>query len=121
MNIKTTGLDNYQQAANQNTSRVARDKNPAVDANSAGKTDTVTLLENEASRANEYKVTPQTDTVTLSEDAYLHAEAYKVAEASPDVNAEKVARLKQEVENSTYTIDSKKIAAKMIDAERGFY
>ena len=54
------------------------------------------------------------DTVALSSAAKDIQEAQKQLEAIPDVREEKVAQLKEQIENGTYEIDAEKIADKMI-------
>lgn len=62
-----------------------------------------------AERKNGEAATNSGDTQTLSAAGKLHAEAYSMALNSPD-GAEKVARLKELVDNgeNTWTIDTKK-------------
>ena len=54
------------------------------------------------------------DTVVLSETAKKVQEAQKQLEAIPDVREDKVAQLKEQIENGTYDMDEEKIAGKMI-------
>jgi len=54
------------------------------------------------------------DSVVLSPKAKEIQQARKLLEEVPDIREEKVARLKEQIENGTYEIDAKKIAAKMI-------
>ena len=54
------------------------------------------------------------DTVVLSDTAKKVQEAKKQLEAIPDVREEKVAQLKEQIENGTYNMDEEKIAGKMI-------
>jgi negative regulator of flagellin synthesis FlgM len=54
------------------------------------------------------------DTVELSDTAQKIQEAKKQLESIPDVREEKVARLKEQIENGTYEIDAEKIADKML-------
>jgi negative regulator of flagellin synthesis FlgM len=54
------------------------------------------------------------DTVELSDTAQKIQEAKKQLESIPDVREEKVARLKEQIENGTYEIDADKIADKML-------
>ncbi len=54
------------------------------------------------------------DTVALSNAAKNIQEAQKKLEAIPDVREDKVAELKEQIENGTYEIDAEKIADKML-------
>jgi negative regulator of flagellin synthesis FlgM len=54
------------------------------------------------------------DTVVLSDSAKKVQEAQKQLEAIPDVREDKVAQLKEQIENGTYEMDEEKIAVKMI-------
>ena len=54
------------------------------------------------------------DTVVLSDTAKKVQEAQKQLEAIPDVREDKVAELKEQIENGTYDMDEEKIAGKMI-------
>lgn len=54
------------------------------------------------------------DTVVLSDTAKKIQEAQTQLEAIPDVREDKVAQLKEQIENGTYEIDEEKIADKML-------
>ena len=54
------------------------------------------------------------DTVALSNAAKNIQEAQKQLAAIPDVREDKVAQLKEQIENGTYEIDEEKIADKML-------
>ena len=54
------------------------------------------------------------DTVALSDAAKNIQEAQNQLEAIPDVREDKVAELKEQIENGTYEIDAEKIADKML-------
>jgi negative regulator of flagellin synthesis FlgM len=54
------------------------------------------------------------DTVVLSDMAKTVQEAQTQLESIPDVREEKVAALKEQIENGTYEIDADKIADKML-------
>lgn len=54
------------------------------------------------------------DTVALSNAAKDIQEAQKQLKAIPDVREDKVAQLKEQIENGTYEIDAEKIADKML-------
>ncbi len=52
----------------------------------------------------------QSDSVHFSSDAKLLAEATKVASADDGSRVEMIARLREQVQNGTYSMDDKKIA-----------
>lgn len=54
------------------------------------------------------------DTVVLSDTAKQLQEAQKKMEAIPDVREDKVAQIKEQIENGTYEINEEKIADKML-------
>ena len=54
------------------------------------------------------------DTVVLSDTAKKVQDAQKQLEAIPDVREDKVAQLKEQIENKTYDMDEEKIARNMI-------
>ena len=54
------------------------------------------------------------DTVVLSDMAKTVQEAQTQLESIPDVREEKVAELREQVENGTYEIDANEIADKML-------
>ena len=54
------------------------------------------------------------DTVVLSDTAKKVQEAQKQLEAIPDVREDKVAQLKEQIENKTYEMDEEETAGKMI-------
>ena len=54
------------------------------------------------------------DTVVLSDTAKKVQEAQKQLESIPDVREDKVAQIKEQIENNTYEMDEEKIAGKMI-------
>jgi negative regulator of flagellin synthesis FlgM len=56
----------------------------------------------------------KTDTVVLSDTAKNVQEAQKQLETIPDVREDKVAQLKEQIENGTYEMDEEKIADKMM-------
>jgi negative regulator of flagellin synthesis FlgM len=57
---------------------------------------------------------PKTDTVDISETAKRVQDAKTRLDAIPDVRADKVAELKNQIQNGTYEIQPDKIANKMI-------
>ena len=54
------------------------------------------------------------DTVVLSDTAKKIQETQTQLKAIPDVREDKVAQLKEQIENGTYKIDEEKIADKML-------
>ena len=68
----------------------------------------------DSSENNSKKAAAKTDTVVISDAAKRIQEARSQLDAVPEVDEEKVAQLKKEIENGTYEINSDKIAGKMI-------
>ena len=68
---------------------------------------------------------PQTegggDTVSVSQDALLLTEARRTAQSTPDVRADKVESLRQQVAAGTYVVDSRRIAESLIREEPGLF
>jgi len=60
------------------------------------------------------KAAAKTDTVVISDAAKRIQEARSQLDEVPDVNEEKVAQLRNEIENGTYEINADQIAGKMI-------
>ena len=60
------------------------------------------------------KAAVKTDTVVISDAAKRIQEVRGQLDEVPDVDDEKVARLRNEIENGTYEINADKIAGKMI-------
>ncbi len=56
----------------------------------------------------------KSDTVVLSDTAKKIQETQTQLKAIPDVREDKVAQLKEQIENGTYEIDEEKIADKML-------
>jgi negative regulator of flagellin synthesis FlgM len=54
------------------------------------------------------------DTVSLSDDAKSLAAARQAVESAPDVRDQKVAAIKQRVEDGTYSVPSRVLAQKML-------
>ena len=54
------------------------------------------------------------DKVVLSQEAKKIQEAKKLMDSIPDIREEKVAKIKAQIENGTYQVEEKKLAAKMI-------
>jgi negative regulator of flagellin synthesis FlgM len=55
------------------------------------------------------------DSVTLSDGAKSLANARNAVQSAPDVRADKVADIKQRVNDGTYTVSSRVLARKMLD------
>jgi negative regulator of flagellin synthesis FlgM len=68
----------------------------------------------DAAPAQPDKQPAKTDTVVLSDTAKKVQKAQKQLEALPDVREDKVAQLKEQIENGTYEMDEEKIADKMM-------
>ena len=67
--------------------------------------------------AGEKAAQPQglkTDTVVISDAAKRIQEAQKQIQTIPDVRADKVAEIRNQIENGTYQINADQIAGKMI-------
>ena len=62
----------------------------------------------------EANLAPQNDTVNLSNEAKLRTQAYTDAMSAPDARAEKVAKLKEQVNSGTYTPNSMRTARAMV-------
>ena len=60
------------------------------------------------------KPVEKADTVKISEEARELQETQKVMENMPDVRVEKVAKIKNQIENGTYEVKSGEIAEKMV-------
>jgi negative regulator of flagellin synthesis FlgM len=58
------------------------------------------------------------DAVNLSPEARLVALAHQILSKMPEVRAEKVTALRQQVESGQYRIDSDRIASKVVEALR---
>ena len=54
------------------------------------------------------------DTVELSDMGKRVQEAHSQLETIPDIREDKVAQLKEQVENGTYEVDAEKVADKML-------
>ena len=67
--------------------------------------------------ASKHGVKPveKADTVKISDEARELQEARKVLENISDVDVEKVAEIKNQIENGTYEVKSGKIAEKMVE------
>ncbi len=80
---------------------------------------------NSANKINEYKnntvkktqkreIKTFDDKLELSADAKIYTEALKELNSSNDVRLDKVNEIKHKIESGTYSVDSKKVAEKMI-------
>jgi negative regulator of flagellin synthesis FlgM len=54
------------------------------------------------------------DKVILSQEEKKIREAKKLMDSIPDIREEKVAKIKAQIENGTYQVEEKKLAAKII-------
>ena len=68
----------------------------------------------DSSENNSNKAAAKTDTVVISDAAKRIQEVRSQLDAVPDVDEEKVAQLKKQIEDGTYEINADKIAGKMI-------
>ena len=68
----------------------------------------------DSSENNSNKAAAKTDTVVISDAAQRIQEVRSQLDAVPDVDEEKVAQLKKQIEDGTYEINADKIAGKMI-------
>ena len=57
--------------------------------------------------------------VEISDRARLMNQASSVAKAAPDVRADKIAALKQSIQNGSYQVDSGKVADRLVDEHFG--
>lgn len=84
-------------------------------------------LERPEARVNTHPATthgtaaPQTDTVSVSDEALLRTEAYRTAMNAPDMREDKVNSIKEQVDNGTYSINSRRIAANLLGMERDLF
>ena len=60
------------------------------------------------------KVSAKTDTVVISDDARRIQEARAQLDAIPDVREDKVAELRDQIQNGTYQVDAEKTAEKLL-------
>lgn len=59
----------------------------------------------------------QGDRVSLSPSALMHTTAHAAASRAPEVRQEKVDSIKERLANGEYTIDSRKIAKKLLETD----
>lgn len=55
------------------------------------------------------------DQVVLSPTSRAIQEAKKLLETVPDIREDRVAQIKAQIQNGTYTVDAQKVAAKIIE------
>ncbi len=72
------------------------------------------LLDSQAKPAAAHEQRP--DAVELSESSRDMRGARAAAAAAPDVRADRVAALKAQVQNGTYTVDNQALAGKLLSA-----
>ncbi len=89
-------------------------KNPLIhlDAYAKNVTKTEEIVNNDAQKS---EGVAKGDKVILSPKAKAIQEAKKLLENVPDIREEKVARIKEQIKNGTYTVDAKKVAARMVE------
>ena len=61
------------------------------------------------------------DTISVSRDALLLTEARRTAQNAPDVRADRVAELRAQVADGTYTIDAPAIAGSLVREEPSLF
>ncbi len=64
---------------------------------------------------------PKGDQVQLSDSAKMMAQAHGAATEAPEVRADKVAALREQVQNGTYQVDSKKVAEGILKEDMGLF
>ena len=69
-------------------------------------------IDNQGTRAS--KQVMEEDKVVLSQEAKKIQEAKKLMDSIPDIREEKVAKIKAQIENGTYQVEEKKLAAKIV-------
>ncbi len=81
----------------------------------------VAQANDQASHKPQRAEAPRGDKVQLSDDAKMMAQAHGVASETPDVRAEKVAALREQVQNGTYEIDNRKVAEGILKEDMGLF
>lgn len=61
------------------------------------------------------------DTVTLSSGAKLRAEADAAAASAPDIRQDKIDAIKARIEAGEYSVDSRRIASRLLAEEPGLF
>ena len=69
-------------------------------------------IDNKGTQAS--KQVMEEDKVVLSREAKKIQEAKKLMDSIPDIREEKVAKIKAQIENGTYQVEEKKLAAKIV-------
>jgi negative regulator of flagellin synthesis FlgM len=69
-----------------------------------------------AGKAHPRSHVPTTDSVTLSDSARSMAAARTAVQNAPDVREQKVAAIKQQINDGTYQVSSRMLARHMLDA-----
>ena len=82
----------------------------------AARTAAASSSEGHKAHGHHHHSAPQSDSVTLSDDAKSLAAAQDAVQATPDVRAQKVADIKQSISDGTYSVSSRVLARKMVDA-----
>ena len=91
-------------------------------ANSAGTGGVDKSGEAATGRARPAEETPAGgDTISVSRDALLLTEARRTAQNAPDVRADRVAELRDQVANGTYNIDAQAIAQSLVREEPSLF
>ena len=62
--------------------------------------------------------TPSGDTVEISNEARQKARALEAVEAAPDVRADRVAELRQQIQNGTYNVTAEQLADRLIGGNK---
>jgi len=69
-------------------------------------------IDNQGTKAS--KQVMEEDKVVLSQEAKKIQEAKNLMDSIPDIREEKVAKIKAQIENGTYQVEEKKLAAKIV-------
>ena len=92
-------------------------------------------IASQRSRANEAKRTeqaskapadtpapqPRGENVVLSNEARALQSMEQQLRSQPDIDKEKVERIKAQIDSGTYRVDAQKLAQKMLDIEKGIF
>lgn len=73
-----------------------------------------------ASASTSSNAAPSSDTFSLTDDANQLQALQQVISAMPEVDQQRIAELRQAIENGDYEVDSQKLARNMIDFEGQF-
>ena len=89
------------------------DKNPYVNLDAYAKNvKDKERIANQGKQAS--KPVMEEDKVVLSQEAKKIQEAKKLMDSIPDIREEKIAKIKAQIEDGTYQVEEKKLAAKII-------